>query len=151
TAAAVAGAGAIGFVGLVIPHLARRLVGARHRVLIPAAALLGALLLLWADAFARVVMQPQELPIGVITAAIGAPFLLVLVRRLHARTGCAAPPDHRDRPALSPRRPRTVHEKESHDPPHGTPPRTHRPTHRSGCVPGTRRPHHRLRRRHRGT
>ena len=87
TAAAVAGAGAIGFVGLVIPHLARRLVGARHRVLVPAAALLGALFLLWADAFARVVMQPQELPIGVLTAAIGAPFLLVLVRRLHARTG----------------------------------------------------------------
>ena len=85
TAAAVAGAGAIGFVGLVLPHLARRLVGARHRVLIPASALLGALFLLWADAFARIVMQPQELPIGVLTAAIGAPFLLVLVRRLHAR------------------------------------------------------------------
>jgi len=85
TAAAVAGAGAIGFVGLVIPHLARRLVGARHRVLIPASALLGGLFLLWADAFARVVMQPRELPIGVLTAAIGAPFLLILVRRLHAR------------------------------------------------------------------
>ncbi|MGP5624578.1 iron chelate uptake ABC transporter family permease subunit [Brachybacterium alimentarium] len=85
TAAAVAGAGAIGFVGLVIPHLARRLVGARHRVLIPASALLGSLFLLWADAFARVAMQPRELPIGVITAAIGAPFLLILVRRLHAR------------------------------------------------------------------
>ena len=85
TAAAVAGAGAIGFVGLVIPHLARRLVGARHRVLVPAAALLGGLFLLWADAFARVVMQPRELPIGVLTAAIGAPFLLILVRRLYAR------------------------------------------------------------------
>lgn len=85
TAAAVAGAGSIGFVGLVIPHLARRLVGARHRVLIPASALLGGLFLLWADAFARVVMQPRELPIGVLTAAIGAPFLLILVRRLHAR------------------------------------------------------------------
>ena len=85
TAAAVAGAGAIGFVGLVIPHLARRLVGARHRVLIPASALLGALFLLWADAFARVVMEPRELPIGVITAAVGAPFLLILVRRLYAR------------------------------------------------------------------
>lgn len=87
TAAAVAGAGAIGFVGLVIPHLARRLVGARHRVLIPASALLGSLFLLWADALARVVMQPRELPIGVLTAAIGAPFLLLLVRRLHARHG----------------------------------------------------------------
>lgn len=85
TAAAVAGAGAIGFVGLVIPHLARRLVGARHRVLIPASALLGALFLLWADALARVIMPPQELPIGVITAAVGAPFLLILVRRLYAQ------------------------------------------------------------------
>ena len=85
TAAAVAGAGSIGFVGLVIPHLARRLVGARHRVLIPASALLGSLFLLWADALARVVMAPRELPIGVITAAVGAPFLLILVRRLYAR------------------------------------------------------------------
>ncbi|MFC7375449.1 FecCD family ABC transporter permease [Brachybacterium sp. GCM10030268] len=85
TAAAVAGAGAIGFVGLVIPHLARRVVGARHRVLIPASALLGALFLLWADALARVIMPPQELPIGVLTAAVGAPFLLVLVRRLYAQ------------------------------------------------------------------
>ncbi|WP_193106011.1 iron ABC transporter permease [Brachybacterium sp. FME24] len=85
TAAAVAGAGSIGFVGLVIPHLARRLVGARHRALIPASALLGSLFLLWADALARLVMQPRELPIGVITAAIGAPFLLILVRRLYAR------------------------------------------------------------------
>ncbi|MGO2311452.1 FecCD family ABC transporter permease [Brachybacterium tyrofermentans] len=85
TAAAVAGAGSIGFVGLVIPHLARRLVGARHRVLIPASALLGSLFLLWADATARIVMQPRELPIGVITAAIGAPFLLILVRRMYAR------------------------------------------------------------------
>ena len=58
---------------------------ARHRVLIPAFALLGGLFLLWADAFARVVMQPRELPIGVLTAAIGAPFLLILVRRLYAR------------------------------------------------------------------
>ncbi|MGO1598033.1 MAG: FecCD family ABC transporter permease, partial [Brachybacterium sp.] len=76
TAAAVAGAGAIGFVGLVIPHLARRLVGSRHRVAIPASALLGAGFLVWADVVARLVMAPRELPIGVITAAVGAPFLL---------------------------------------------------------------------------
>jgi iron complex transport system permease protein len=86
TGTAVAAAGSIGFVGLVIPHLARRLVGARHAVAVPASALLGALFLVWADAFARVVMQPRELPIGVITALIGAPFLVVLVRRFHART-----------------------------------------------------------------
>lgn len=85
TAAAVAATGSIGFVGLVIPHLARRLVGAGHRMLIPACALLGALFLLWADVVARVVMEPRELPIGVLTAAVGAPFLLILVRRLHAR------------------------------------------------------------------
>lgn len=87
TAAAVAGAGSIGFVGLVIPHLARRLVGTRHRVVIPASALLGAVFLLWADVVARTVLPPQELPIGVITAAVGAPFLLILVRRLSARQG----------------------------------------------------------------
>jgi len=82
TAAAVAGAGAIGFVGLVIPHLARRLVGSRHRVAIPASALLGAGFLVWADVVARLVMAPRELPIGVITAAVGAPFLLILIRRM---------------------------------------------------------------------
>ncbi|WP_394216555.1 FecCD family ABC transporter permease [Brachybacterium vulturis] len=87
TAAAVAGAGAIGFVGLVIPHLARRLVGSRHRVAIPASALLGAGFLVWADVVARLVMAPRELPIGVITAAVGAPFLLILIRRMQAREG----------------------------------------------------------------
>nr|WP_232820153.1 iron ABC transporter permease [Brachybacterium sp. YJGR34] len=87
TAAAVAGAGSIGFVGLVVPHLARRLVGARHHLAIPASALLGAVFLIWADVLARLAMAPRELPIGVITAAVGAPFLLVLIRRLHAREG----------------------------------------------------------------
>lgn len=87
TAAAVAGAGAIGFVGLVIPHLARRLAGPRHRVAIPASALLGAGFLLWADVVARLVMAPRELPLGVITAAVGAPFLLILLRRMPAREG----------------------------------------------------------------
>lgn len=82
TGAAVAAAGAIGFVGLVVPHLARRLVGGPHRRVVPAAAFLGALFLLWADALARVVLAPRELPIGVITALVGAPFLVVLVRRL---------------------------------------------------------------------
>ncbi|MGO1284805.1 MAG: FecCD family ABC transporter permease [Brachybacterium sp.] len=81
TAAAVAGAGAIGFVGLVVPHFARRLVGARHRMVIPASALLGASLQIWADVLARMVMVPRELPIGVITAVVGAPFLLVLIRK----------------------------------------------------------------------
>lgn len=85
TGAIVAAAGAIGFVGLVIPHIARRLVGAVHTRLIPVAALIGAIFLVWADALARTVMQPRELPIGIITAMVGAPFLLFLVRRMYAR------------------------------------------------------------------
>lgn len=85
TGAIVAAAGAIGFVGLVIPHIARRLVGAVHVRLIPVAALIGAIFLVWADALARTVMQPRELPIGIITAMVGAPFLLFLVRRMYAR------------------------------------------------------------------
>lgn len=83
----VAAAGAIGFVGLVVPHLARRLVGSVHARMLPVAALAGAVLLVWADVLARTVMQPRELPIGIITALVGAPFLLVLVRRMHARRG----------------------------------------------------------------
>lgn len=87
TGSVVAAAGAIGFVGLVVPHLGRRLVGAAHARLLPVVALLGAILLIWADAGARVLMQPRELPIGIITALVGAPFLLLLIRRMHARTG----------------------------------------------------------------
>jgi len=76
----VAASGSIGFVGLVVPHLARRLVGAAHRWVLPVSALLGACLLLWADLLSRSLMQPQELPIGIVTALVGAPFLLHLVR-----------------------------------------------------------------------
>lgn len=85
TGAVVAAAGAIGFVGLVIPHLARRLVGSVHSRMLPVTALLGAMFLIWADALARTVMQPRELPIGILTAVVGAPFLLILVRRMYAR------------------------------------------------------------------
>ena len=81
----VAASGGIGFVGLVIPHLARRLVGGAHRRVVPVAALLGALFLVWADVAARTVLAPRELPIGILTALVGAPFLLVLIRRFHAR------------------------------------------------------------------
>jgi iron complex transport system permease protein len=79
--AVVAVSGGIGFVGLVIPHLARRLVGASHRQLVLAAALIGAAFLIWSDVLARVLLQPRELPIGVVTALAGGPFLLHLVRR----------------------------------------------------------------------
>jgi iron complex transport system permease protein len=81
TGVAVAAAGSIGFVGLVVPHLARRAVGSLHARMIPVSALLGAVLLLWADLASRTLMAPRELPIGIVTAMIGAPFLLALVRR----------------------------------------------------------------------
>lgn len=83
-AVVVAAAGSVGFVGLVVPHLARRAVGAAHARAVPVAALMGAVLLIWADVLARVLLSPQEIPIGIITSVVGAPFLLLLVRRLQA-------------------------------------------------------------------
>lgn len=80
--ALVSVSGAIGFVGLVVPHGVRLLVGARHVRVLPVAALAGAVVLLWADTAARVVVAPSELPVGILTAAIGAPvFALLLARR----------------------------------------------------------------------
>ena len=79
--AAVAAAGMIGFIGLVVPHLVRLLVGPDHRVLLPASALAGASLLLLADLAARLVLAPAELPIGIVTALLGAPFFLYLLLR----------------------------------------------------------------------
>ncbi|WP_427870111.1 FecCD family ABC transporter permease [Leucobacter luti] len=84
-AAAVAVSGMIGFVGLVIPHLVRHLVGARHVAVIPCSALLGALLIVWADVLARAAFAPRELPLGILTALIGTPLLIMLVRRMMAR------------------------------------------------------------------
>ncbi|AXB34030.1 iron ABC transporter permease [Vibrio campbellii] len=71
--------GAIGFIGLVIPHLGRMLAGPDHRSLLPISALMGALLLTAADMFARKVMAPAELPVGIVTALIGAPFFIYLL------------------------------------------------------------------------
>ena len=82
---AVAIAGTIAFIGLIVPHLVRLLIGPDHRYLIPASALAGATLLLLADTAARVVLAPAELPTGILTALLGAPFfvsLLVQQRRL---------------------------------------------------------------------
>ncbi|MGH3515909.1 MAG: iron chelate uptake ABC transporter family permease subunit, partial [Haloechinothrix sp.] len=76
--------GGIGFVGLVVPHVARLCVGGVHRRVVPVAALIGAVFLIWADVVARLVFDPRELPLGIVTAIVGAPFLLVLVRRLRA-------------------------------------------------------------------
>lgn len=79
----VSASGSIGFVGLVIPHLARRAVGSAHRHAVPVAALMGAIFLLWADLVARTILSPQEIPLGILTSLVGAPFLLVLIRRMH--------------------------------------------------------------------
>ena len=79
--AAVAAAGMIGFIGLVVPHLMRLLVGPDHRLLLPASALAGASLLLLADLLARLLLAPAELPIGIVTALLGAPFFIYLLLR----------------------------------------------------------------------
>ena len=82
TAVIVSTSGAIGFVGLVLPHAARALVGTRHRVLVPTATILGAIFLVWVDTAARLVIAPQELPVGVATAIVGVPaFVIILLRR----------------------------------------------------------------------
>lgn len=81
TAAAVALGGLIGFIGLIVPHVARLLLGPDHVRLLPVTALGGALLLLVADTVARTVMAPAELPVGVLTAFIGGPFFLYLIRK----------------------------------------------------------------------
>ncbi len=87
TAAAVAFAGVIGFVGLIIPHMVRIIVGADHRILVPAATLTGAVFLIWADTLARTVIAPTELPVGIVTAMCGGPFFLYLLRRNKAGGG----------------------------------------------------------------
>jgi len=85
TAAAVAVAGVIGFVGLVVPHAVRLAFGPRHVRLLPLAAVWGAIFLVLADLFARTVLAPAELPVGIVTALVGGPFFLLLLRRQHAR------------------------------------------------------------------
>ena len=81
TGAMVAVSGAIGFVGLVVPHIVRILVGADHRRVLTVAPLAGAVLMVWVDLASRTVVAPRELPLGVITALIGVPVFLVLMRR----------------------------------------------------------------------
>jgi iron complex transport system permease protein len=85
--AAVAFAGMIGFVGIVVPHLLRLALGPGHRVLLPASLCFGAILLLGADTVARVLVAPAELPIGIVTAVMGAPFFLALLMRQRALVG----------------------------------------------------------------
>lgn len=79
TGAAIAAAGTVGFVGLITPHALRLIVGPDHRVLLPASALAGAVFLIVADTAARTAMAPVEIPVGILTAATGAPFFLYLL------------------------------------------------------------------------
>jgi iron complex transport system permease protein len=86
TAALVSSAGAIGFVGLVLPHAARALTGPGHARLLPVTALAGAVFLVWVDTLARTVLDPQEVPVGVVTSLIGVPaFVAVLYRTRRVR------------------------------------------------------------------
>ncbi|MDQ0338380.1 iron complex transport system permease protein [Caldalkalibacillus uzonensis] len=80
TGVLVAVSGAIGFVGLMIPHMVRLVVGADHRLVLPFSALAGAIFLIWADVFARMILAPEELPIGIVTALCGGPFFIWLLR-----------------------------------------------------------------------
>ncbi len=87
TAAAVSFVGIIGFVGLVIPHVMRLMVGPDHRILVPTSIIAGGAFLILADVLARFVLQPQVLPIGIITALIGAPYFVYLLRRRRREVG----------------------------------------------------------------
>lgn len=86
-AAAVSVSGVIGFVGLIIPHMMRIIVGPDHRILVPASLLMGGMFMVTADTFSRMVIQPTEIPVGIITALIGAPFFvyLLLMKKKSAR------------------------------------------------------------------
>jgi iron complex transport system permease protein len=85
TATAVTTGGAIGFVGLVVPHACRMAFGADHRLLLPASALAGGSFLVLADTLARTVLAPQQLPVGVLTSLVGVPVFLLQLHQLHLR------------------------------------------------------------------
>jgi iron complex transport system permease protein len=77
--------GVVAFVGLVVPHAARKLVGPAHGALLPASAFLGAIFVLATDVVARTAVPPQELPLGVVTSLIGVPAFLLMLRSLRSR------------------------------------------------------------------
>ncbi|BEV45272.1 FecCD family ABC transporter permease [Afipia carboxidovorans] len=87
TGVSVAVCGIVGFVGIIVPHLLRISIGPGHRLLLPASALLGAVLMVTADSCARIIAAPAEVPIGILTAAVGAPFFLILLLRQRALVG----------------------------------------------------------------
>jgi iron complex transport system permease protein len=79
TAAAVSISGVIGFIGLLVPHIVRLLVGSDHRILLPSAALTGAIVLIACDTVSRTILSPSEIPVGIITALVGGPFFIYLL------------------------------------------------------------------------
>ncbi|MDD1768159.1 MAG: iron chelate uptake ABC transporter family permease subunit [Methanomassiliicoccales archaeon] len=87
TAAAVSVSGVIAFVGLIVPHMMRLFVGPDNRILLPASCLVGAIFMIWTDTLARTIIAPEELPVGIITAILGAPFFLYLLKRRKGVTG----------------------------------------------------------------
>ena len=84
-AAGVSVAGAIGFIGLIAPHIARRLVGASHEFLLPTCALVGALIVIISDTLARTVFSPSEIPVGIVITVVGAPYFLYLLIKIKLR------------------------------------------------------------------
>ena len=87
TAFAVCVSGNIGFVGLVVPHIMRLMLGTEHRILLPACALAGALFLVGCDTLGRILIPPSEIRVGIMTALVGAPYFLYLLRRAHRKGG----------------------------------------------------------------
>ena len=81
TSIAVSVSGIIGFVGLIVPHIMRMILGPDHKILIPSSALLGGILLVWSDTIARTIIAPSELPVGIITELLGAPFFIYLAKK----------------------------------------------------------------------
>lgn len=81
TGVLVAVSGSIGFIGLIVPHIVRMLVGSNYRQVLPVSAVIGAIFLVWADAFARIVIAPEEMPIGILTALCGCPFFIWMLRK----------------------------------------------------------------------
>lgn len=83
TAISIAVSGTIGFIGLMIPHFTRLLIGFKHKKVIPLSIIFGAILVIWVDVLARVLFAPEELPVGIVTAIVGAPIFILLLRKYH--------------------------------------------------------------------
>ena len=85
TGTLVASCGIIGFIGLVIPHITRSLIGSNHKDNLPVAMLIGGIFLVWADVISRIILKNMEMPIGIITSAIGAPFFMyIIIKRAYS-------------------------------------------------------------------